>query len=105
MTIPTTKRKDKKAVIGQSWSDEHLHSLLDLQPPAGVSADHHVLLQAYRSMIAEDFRRFVDYFIAAGRNLDATSPRGESVMQIISRHRKAEEYLAALQQVGASMSS
>lgn len=99
----TPKRKDKKAVIGQSWSDEHLRSLLDLQPPAGLSADHHRLLQAYRSMIAEDFRRFIDYFVTAGHDLDATNPRGESVAQIIATHPKGAEYLAALQQAGARM--
>ncbi|HNL24300.1 MAG: PA4642 family protein [Pseudomonadales bacterium] len=103
MTTTPPKRKDKKAVIGQSWSDEHLRSLLDLQPPAGLSADHHRLLQAYRSMIAEDFSRFIGHFIAAGHDLDATDPRGQSVARIIAGHPKGEEYLIALRQAGARM--
>lgn len=60
---------DKPKVIGEEWSDERIRGFLDIVPydPA-INADYHVLLKAYRAMRAEDFERFIGFFVAAGRD-------------------------------------
>ena len=100
---PNIMRKDKAKVVDEVWSDERVRSFLDRQPPAGVDADHHALLTAYQSMRAEDFARLVALFSAAGRNLDARDANGNSVADIIGRHRRGAPYLAVLDAFRESM--
>jgi hypothetical protein len=89
-------RKDKKQVIGEVFDTDRLRSFLDIQPPAGVDPDYHVLEKAYRGMGAENFATFVELFAAAGRNLEARNPTGQTLAEVIAGHRHAEPYLEAL---------
>lgn len=93
---------DKPKVIGEEWSDERVRSFLDLEPwESAVNADYHALLRAYQAMRAEDFERFIGFFVAAGRDLNAVGPEGENILDRISRHRKGTDYARALEQAGA----
>ncbi|MCC6295274.1 MAG: PA4642 family protein [Pseudomonadales bacterium] len=89
-------RKDKKQVIGEVFDTDRLRSFLDIQPPAGVDPDYHVLEKAYRGMGAENFATFVELFVAAGRDLQARNPAGQTLAEVIAGHRHAEPYLEAL---------
>jgi hypothetical protein len=95
-------RKDKEKVLDEVWTDERVKSFLDVRPHDEVEEDFHMLLKAYQSMRAEDFGKFVGYFLADGRSLGSTNPAGESVLQIISEHRKSTDYAAILRGAGAS---
>lgn len=89
-------KKDKEKVIDPVWGEERIREFLDLQAPAGESADHHKLLKAYQSMRPEDFATFVDFFAAANGNLDAKDLQGNTVSEIISMHRYSQPYLDAI---------
>mgnify|MGYP001157896011 FL=1 len=89
-------KKDKKQVIGEVFDADRLRTFLDIQPPAGVDPDYHVLEKAYRGMGAENFATFVELFAAAGRNLQARNPTGQTLAEVIAGHRHAEPYLEAL---------
>ena len=89
-------KKDKEKVIDPVWSEERIREFLDLQAPAGESADHHKLLKAYQSMRPEDFATFVDFFAAANGNLDAKDLQGKTVSELISTHRYSQPYLDAI---------
>lgn len=89
-------RKDKAKVLGERFSDERIKSFMDVEPVPGEDADYLALERAYRGMVAEDFEKFVRFFAEAGRNFDARNSRGETFREVISRHRHAEPYLAAL---------
>ena len=89
-------KKDKKQVIGEVFDEDRLRTFLDVQPPAGVDADYHVLEHAYRGMGAENFATFVELFVAAGRDLQARTPAGQTLAEVIAGHRHAEPYLEAL---------
>ena len=89
-------KKDKVQVIGEVFDEDRLRQFLDVQPPAGVDADYHVLEKAYRGMGAENFATFVGLFVAAGRNLQARNPAGQTLAEVLAGHRHAEPYLAAL---------
>ena len=89
-------KKDKQQVIGEVFDEARLRTFLDIQPPAGVDPDYHVLEKAYRGMGAENFATFVELFIAAGHNLDARNPAGQTLAEVIAGHRHAEPYLEAL---------
>lgn len=92
-------KKDKVQVIGEVFDAARLRSFLDYRPPAGVDPDYHVLEKAYRGMGAENFADFLALFIAAGRNLHATNPAGQTLAEVIRNQRHAEPYLAALASV------
>ncbi len=87
-----TTKKDKKVVEDEQRTDEQLRFFLNVQPPAGVDADFHVLEIAYRNMKPDEFERFVGFFRAAGRNLAATNPAGETLATILQRHRHGVAY-------------
>lgn len=91
-----TKKKDKKAVEDEQRTDAQLRFFMDVQPPAGVDADYHVLEIAYRNMKPDEFGRFMGFFRAAGRNVQATNPHGETIVQVIRQHGHGAAYLAVL---------
>lgn len=95
---------DKPKVIGEEWSDERVKSFLPPEPRSEGS-DYTALLKAYRAMIAEDFERFVGFFAEAGGNLNDTNENGETILDLISQHRKGTDYARALEQAGAKQTA
>lgn len=94
-------KKDKAKVLGEVFDEERIRTFLDFEPPEGTSRDYHLLERAYRGMKSENFATFLDMFIAAGYDINATSPGGDTFLTAISRHRHAEEYIEELQRKGA----
>jgi hypothetical protein len=94
-------KKDKQKVLGEFFDDERIKTFLELEAPAGVEADFHLLEKAYRGMGAENFATFVKFFVEAGRNLDTVGPEGKNILQICREHRHSAEYVAALEAAGA----
>lgn len=93
---------DKPKVIGEEWSDERVKSFLALEPyDSAINADFNALLKAYQAMRAEDFERFVGFFVAAGRDLNAVNQRGETILDLISQHRRSTAYADTLKAAGA----
>ncbi|OZB12454.1 MAG: hypothetical protein B7X58_11495 [Marinobacter sp. 34-60-7] len=93
---------DKPKVIGEEWSDERVRSFLDLTPwDTSINADYFVLNKAYEAMRAEDFERFVGFFVAAGRDLNAENEHGQTMLDRISQHRRSKAYAEALANAGA----
>lgn len=91
-----TEKKDKKVIEDEQRSDDQLRFFLGVQPPAGVDADFHALEIAYRSMKPDEFERFVGFFKADGRNVQAKNPAGETLAQVLSQHRLGSAYIAVL---------
>lgn len=91
-----TEKKDKKVIEDEQRSDDQLRFFLGVQPPAGVDADFHTLEIAYRSMKPDEFERFVGFFKADGRNVQAKNPAGETLAQVLSQHRLGSAYIAVL---------
>ncbi|AOY89383.1 hypothetical protein BKP64_15070 [Marinobacter salinus] len=93
---------DKPKVIGEEWSDERVKSFLAIEPyDKGENTDFNALLKAYQAMRAEDFERFIGFFVEAGRNLDAVNEQGETMLDRITEHRKSADYARALEAAGA----
>ncbi|MCC1496434.1 PA4642 family protein [Alcanivorax sp. 1008] len=93
-------RKDKKQIIGEPMTDEQIRAFLHGSREAGLDEDHHALLRAYRSLRSEDFGRFVAFFLADGRNVNAPDTTGRTVLSIISCHQQSADYAEVLKQVG-----
>lgn len=91
-----TKKKDKKVIEDEQRSDDQLRFFLGVQPPAGVEADFHVLEIAYRNMKPDEFERFIGFFKAEGRNVQAKNPAGETIAQVLTQHRLGTAYIAVL---------
>lgn len=90
-------RKDKQKVLGEIFDDERILSFLDLEAPEGVDPDFHVLEKAYRGMKAENFATLLKFFVDAGRNIKATNPQGQTLLDIMSAHQHADDYIEAYQ--------
>ncbi len=93
-------RKDKKQVIGEPMTDEQVRAFLDTLPETGMDPDYHTLLRAYRSLRAQDFERFLGFFLAEGRDLNAAGPDGKTVLAAISSHQQGADYVDILIQAG-----
>lgn len=97
---------EKPKIIGEEWSDERVRSFLDLKPyREDLDADYFVLLRAYESMRAEDFERFIKFFVESGRNLNAVNEQGETILDRVSEHRRSIDYARTLKQAGAKKSA
>lgn len=89
------------ARFGEDWSDERVRGYLDRLPPEGESADFHVLMTAYKHMRPHDFERFLSFYTAAGRNLDATDSHGHTLLSLARGHVQSAEFVRLLEQAGA----
>ena len=85
-------------VTDEAWNDDRVRSFLDLEPPANVDPDYHVLEAAYRHMRLADFKRFLGFFDDAGRDLDAKDKRGRTLWSIIATHRQGAAFIESRQQ-------
>ena len=94
-------KKDKQKVLGEHFDDERIKTFLDYEAAAAVDPDYHLLEKAYRGMKADNFASFVQFFLEAGHNLNATNPEGKTFLQTLQSHRLAEDYIAALTAHGA----
>ncbi|WP_319021403.1 PA4642 family protein [Pseudomonas sp. FME51] len=95
-------RKDKKKVVGEPMSDEQVAVFLSFRPrDADESVDMYMLTRAYRGLRAHDFARFLDMFQAAGHDVNAIGADGRTMLQILREHAQAEDYVAAMEAVGA----
>lgn len=94
-------KKDKAKVLGEVFDKDRIRTFLDFEPPEGVDRDYHLLERAYRGMKVENFATFLDLFVEAGHDINATNPAGKTFLTVISEHRHAEEYLDELKRKGA----
>jgi hypothetical protein len=97
----TKVKKDKEKVVDEVWTEERVRSFLDVKSYNAVDTDFHMLLKAYQSMRADDFEKFIGFFLTDGRDLNATNPAGESVLSIVKQHRRSEDYVSLLRSAGA----
>lgn len=92
---------DKPKVIGEEWSDERVKSFLAIEPyQSSENADFHVLLKAYRSMRAGDFERFIGFFKESGRDINAPSKDGQTILAVISEHGRSGDYADIVKNAG-----
>ena len=85
-------KKDKIKILDEVLTEDRIKSFLELEAPADENEDFHRLQKAYRSMPAEYFELFVEFFIEAGGNINATSQQGLTLLQEINTHGKSDEY-------------
>lgn len=96
-------RPDKQKVIDEVWDDERIESFLEKSPMGDEeNRDFSVLLNAYRSMRPADFERFIARFTALGRDLNAKSNEGQTLLGLIAGHRHSEPFRQILASNGAS---
>lgn len=88
-------------VEGEEWSDERIKGFLELEPRDDTAPDYHVLKEAYQYMLPEFFERFVPFFVAAGRDINAQNQDGESLLVRIQAFAKSGPYCEILKASGA----
>lgn len=94
-------RKDKQQVIDEVWTEQRVREFLDVKPAQDVEADFHMLMKAYHAMRAEDFEKFVGFFLEQGHSLNARDRHGRTVLSYVREHRKSTDYARILEDQGA----
>lgn len=95
-------KKDKKQVIDEVWTEDHVRSFLNVRSYDGTDDNFHMLLKAYQSMRVSDFELFVGFFLEEGRDLNATDRQGRTVLDIINTHRHGGDYADILHNAAAT---
>ena len=85
-------RPDKAKVVDEVWDDARIDEFLNKGTMGNEPADFSILLNAYRSMRAEDFDRFLARFSAKGGNISAKDSQGRTLAQLITPHEKAAPF-------------
>ncbi len=91
-------RPDKAKVVDEVWDEARIDSFLAKGPMGKESAEFSMLLHAYRSMRAEDFKRFIIKFTQQGHDVGANDRQGRSLAEIIRSHTKAAPFREILEQ-------
>jgi hypothetical protein len=95
-------RPDKAKVVDEIWDESRIRDFLDKGPLGDdQDTDFSALLYAYRSMRPDDFAVFIDLYVAAGRDLDATDKHGLTLLETIRDHRRANAFHAILERARA----
>jgi len=87
-------------VEDEQWSDERIAGFLTLKPLDDSSADYHVLYQSYQHMTVGFFSRFINMFVAEGRDIHAKSSLGQTLLEHVSAHKRSQEYAQILKSSG-----
>jgi len=85
------------ATFDEQWDDERVKSYLNRQAPAGENADFNALYVAYKHMRPADFARFLVFFKAEGRNVNALNAQGKSFLSLVQEHPTSVDFVALLQ--------
>lgn len=85
------------ARFGEDWSDERIKGYLNQIAPAGDNPDFYVLMNAYKHMRSCDFERFVAFFQAAGRDINAHGHEGRTLLDIVRTHAKSTDFVKILE--------
>lgn len=96
-----TQKKDKQKVLGESFDDERIKTFLNANAYANLPKDYCLLEHAYRGMKADNFERFVGFFVEAGHDLNTRNQQGQSFLQVVEQHRLSDDYAQALRNAGA----
>ena len=95
-------KKDKQKVIDEVWDDSRVRSFLDKTVPSQSGtpfpgdADFYVLRHAYQSMRPEDFGRFLDFYVADGRDVRARDHKGRTLADVIAGHANSGRFVELL---------
>lgn len=92
---------EKAKVIGEELDETKVARYLDMQPAGDENVDFHVLTKAYRGLPPEPFGRFLDMFVAAGRNINATDQAGRTFLASIKGNIGHPEYVEIAKAHGA----
>ena len=85
-------RPDKAKVVDEIWDDARITSFLEKRPMGSESAEYSILLNAYRSMRAEDFARFIEMYIGRGGDVNVRNRQGRTLLEDIEGHSKAAQF-------------
>lgn len=94
-------KKDKVKVIDEEMNDEKISRFLSLKPYGDESEDFYILTKAYRGLPIEYFTRFLEMFLAEGRDVNAKNTQGQSFIDFIGNNIRFPEFVELLKKNGA----
>ena len=89
-------KKDKIKVVDEQLNVDGIQRFLNERPADDSSEDFHILLKAYRGLNEENFATFISFFKEEGRSTSALNKAGESLYDIVKKHKKSAAYTKLL---------
>jgi len=89
-------KKDKIKIVDEQLNEDGIRRFLNERPADGSSEDFHILLKAYRGLNEENFTTFISFFKEEGRSTNAPNKAGESLYDIVKKHKKSAAYTKLL---------
>lgn len=84
------------ATFNEQWSDDRVKSYLNRHAPVGENEDFNALYIAYKHMRPTDFARFLVFFKAEGRDVNAKNAQSKTFAELVSEHPHASEFVQIL---------
>jgi len=97
-------RPDKQKIIDEVWDEARVRSFLGKATPTQFGQDvpgdagFHLLLNAYRAMRVDDFKRFLDHYLGEGHQLDARNENGLTLAEYLIPYKKSAPFIRVLKQ-------
>ena len=97
-------RPDKQKIIDEVWDEERVRSFLGKSTPTQFGEDlpgdpdFHLLLNAYRAMRVDDFKRFLNHYLSEGHQLDAKNENGLTLAEYLAPYKKSAPFISLLKQ-------
>ena len=92
-------KKDKIKIVDEQLDEDGIRRFLNERPADGTPEDFHILLKAYRGLNEENFTKFISFFKEEGRSVHVKNTAGQSLYDLIARHKKSGVYAELLSPV------
>ncbi|MBL4608864.1 MAG: PA4642 family protein [Pseudomonadales bacterium] len=89
-------KKDKIKIVDEQLNEDGIRRFLKERPADDTSEDFHILLKAYRGLNDESFTQFISFFKEEGRSVSALNKTGQSLYDIVKKHKKSGVYAKLL---------
>lgn len=95
--------KEKDPQYNTEWTDAMLERFLVVERRAGDAnePDFDALVRAYQFIPVWEFHRYLEMFLAQGKNINAKNAQGLTFTAYISQHSRSNHYVDLLKEVGA----
>ncbi|MFY9180581.1 MAG: PA4642 family protein [Venatoribacter sp.] len=96
--------KEKDPQYNTPWTDEMIARFLHVERRVGDEndPDFDAAIRAYQFIPVWEFHRYLEMFVAEGKNINAKNAKGQTITEYISGHSRSEHYVDLLKEVGAN---
>lgn len=95
--------KEKDPQYNTEWTDAMISRFLEATQRDGDhnDPDFDAAVYAFRFIPAWEYHRYIEMFVAAGKNINAKSADGTSILKYFEQFPRAKDYADLMREAGA----